>query len=834
MEQKSNKILALILNLLFNLLIGCVVILLVSRSGVIFKGYDTMYHVYRGDWLLKSVESGDGWPLYNPTWYNGVELMRYWPPVAAYIMAFCQSIARSLSILFPSYYVFEGYAVFCGFTYFLGAVTWNIVGYIKNRQVFSTLIAILWFFMPQSLYVLFTEGNLPRSIIMSIFPLAFVFINEYLKRGGIRFFIGTALTFFAMCVCHVGYTGMVAIACLIYMFIYRLCCFTGSGRLQRSGKRDFELIGAVAAGFLMGGIFMLPALKGGLASNTSNAGQAAKDFFQSIFITLNPVQKFKEGYPTSYFGIISFFLALFGTVASKKRARAGFITAIIIVLLTSKTAMPIILMLPGGSLMWMMRFLQIGQAMILFSMLEWDSLKKPVLGLVTTFLVLDSGLCVYTLIPTEDDYYKDGYFETLKDNTLIDEAKSLTVNRLALIDSDKGVFNGVFYLTDYEDGSVNQLFGQGWEAASTSMQIAQINEAFDNGYYYFMFDRLLEYGCDTVIIKKDSPSVIPYNEIEADLAATKRGYVKECEEGIYVVYHHDDVTGAFGTVAEYDGIAIGNGAYYISMMFPTICEAPSEYIDDFTLEELSGYNIIYLDGFLYHDVETAEDLITKAAEAGTKVYVLADGIPENEQSRTFRFLDVECQSVEFDNGFPKFKTKEYGDLDLALFPNELKQWRTVYINGLTEVLGYSEVLGEELPFWGKGSNENITFIGYNLTYYYALTRDKLVGMILSGIIETGETDIPERQIVPIDITYGENYISITSPEDNVNTSVADHDIFEGNYRSFNNLVFVDSGTTDITYGYPYLLQSCLVSFAGILIAAVMAVIIRRKEHSGNI
>lgn len=793
-----------------------------------------MYHIYRGDWILNSVESGDVWPLYNPVWYNGVELMRYWPPVAAYLMAFCQFIARSIPVLFPSYYVFEGFAVYCGFVYLIGAISWNIVGYIKQRPIFGVIVGAIWFFMPQSIYVLFTEGNLPRSLIMAVFPLAFVFINEYLKQGGIKNFIGTALTFFFMCACHVGYTGMVAIACLIYMFIYRLCCFTGSGRLQRSKKRDFELIGAMVSGFLLSGIFLLPALKGGLASNTSSAGQAAESFFQSIFITLNPVQKIQDGYEDCYFGITVFILALFGALASKKRARAGFITAVIIVLLTSRTAAPIIKMLPGGSLMWMLRFLQISQAMILFSMLEWDSLKKPILVAVMTLITLDSGLSASTLALQydEDETIINGYFEDMAANTLIDEAKSLTKNRIALIDTNKPLTNGVFFLTDYE-GSVPQLFGQGWEAASTSVQIAQINESFDSGYYYFLFDRLLEYGCDTIILKKDSAMPNPYNEIEADEAATKRGYVKEYEEGMLVVYHHPEVTGTYGTVCEYNGIAIGNGAYYISMMFPTVCEAPSEYIDDFTLEELSSYDYIYLDGFLYHDVEAAEDLITKAAEAGSKVYVLADGIPENEQSRTFRFLGVECQNVEFDNGFPEFKTKEFGDIEIALFPNELKQWKTVYINGLTEVLGYSEVLGEELPFWGKGSNENITFIAYNLTYYYSLTRDRFVGTLLAGIVDTGETDIPERQIVPIDIEYGEHSVTITSPEDNVNTSVADHDIFEGDYKSFNRLIFVDSGTTEITFGYPYLLEGSLMSFGGIVLAGILVFYLKRKSDREN-
>jgi len=458
LEQKSNRILTLIISCLFSVIFALLVIAVVSQTGVVVKGRenDTMYHVYRGDWILHSVESGDIWPLYNPVWYNGVELLRYWPPAAAYLMAFCQFIARSIPALFPGYYVLEGFSIYCGIIYLIGAITWNIAGYVRNRPFMGIVLGILWFIMPSGLHVLFAEGNLPRSLIMAIFPLAFVFINQYLRKGGLANFIGTALSFLVMCVCHVGYTGMVALACLMYIFVYRLCCFTGSGRLQRSGKRDLELVAGIASGFLLAGIIMFPALRGGLASNTSNAGQAAKKFFQSIFVTLDPVRHFKDGYGRPYFGIVAFLIALFGTVAGKRRSRPGFITALIIILMTTDTASGIIEMLPGGSLMWMLRFLPLATAMILYSMFEWDSLKRPVLVVLSGLLIVDCVFCIFALWPKKEEGDLKRFFDNAAGNTLIDEAKSITVNRIALMDSASPFNNGVFYLTDYE-GSRNQL-----------------------------------------------------------------------------------------------------------------------------------------------------------------------------------------------------------------------------------------------------------------------------------------------------------------------------------------------------------------------------------------
>lgn len=813
--------------ILINLGIAVLIVWFVKQNVLLIKGSDSMYHVYRGSWIYKEVSSGNLWPLYNPVWYNGVELLRYWPPASAYLMALCQWIASFIPQFADTGIAFGGFAVYCGFIYFIGAICWTVAGLRKRRMVFGALIGILWFFMPTGIHVLIGEGNLPRSLIMSVFPLLFMFINEYLKKGEKKDFIGTAVMFFVMCCCHVGYTGMVAIACIIYLVIYRLCCFVGSTRLEKGRHKDLDLIVAIIAGFLMSGIFLYPAINGGLISNSGHTDQTARNFFQSLLTTLNPVDKINIGYAHNYFGLASFLVAIFGLIGAKRRARPGFITAVIIVLLTSNTASPIIRSLPGGQLMWMLRFLQIATGMILFSLLEWDSLKRFVLVLVTGLLILDCFTLYPVFAKTKGIERMEDYFTELENTTAIDEAKKATHNRIALMDSGSALNNGVYYLTDYK-GSVAQFFGQGWEAASASRQIAQINEAFDYGYYYFMFDRLLEMGNDTILVKKDAPMVNPYNEEDADKAALAAGYEKIYDEGAYAVFSLKAVDGNYGTVSKYKGLAIGDGAYYITMMFPAIEESPSKYVDDYTVEELSKYPIIYMDGFKYHNVDKAEDIIRQVSKNGSKVYILADGIPSNAKSHTNRFLGVECQSIEFDNGYPTLMTKKLGTFEVALFPDEYRQWKTVYLNGLTEMEGWSEVLGETLPFYGKGENENIIFVGYNLTYYFSITKDRNIGSLLAGIVQTPTDELPERKIVPVEINYSAKSITVDSPEDNVNTTLTIHDIFKGSFTERNRLVYVDKGRTEIYMHYPYLVQSILMSVLGIALVGVTSIFIKPR------
>ena len=831
MENKAKRTVYIALSIAINIAVAVFVVLLVSKTAVAAKGSDTMYHIYRGDWLLNSMAAGDSWPLYNPVWYNGVELMRYWPPLAAYTMAL--SILAGTLLKLDSMAVFSGFAVYCGIVYLVGAISWNVAGYLKKRPYTGLFLGVLWFFMPQSIYVLFGEGNLPRALIMAVFPLMFHYLNSFLKEGGKWQFVMIAIMFTVMCSSHAGYTGMVAIATIMYLVIYRLCVFTGSSRLQRGGKRDLFALVSIVAGFLMCGMFLYPALNGGLMANPNN-DQTVVNFFQSIFISLDPVGKIKGGYTVSYFGLISFLTAVFGIIAGKRRSRPAFITAVVIILLTTETASPVIRSLPGGNLMWMLRFFQIASAMILYGLLEWDSLKKPAVIVVSALLALDC-LCSYDMFSMNKSYdTMEECISSIAEIAPIEKAKNMTVSRFALMDGEFPLGNGVFYLTDY-NGSVNQAYGKGWEAASDSGTIARINEAFDMGYYDFMFDRLLELGCDTIMVKQDSAVTYPYNEDQAEISAGRCGYTEVLTENGYTIYHLDEVTGTYGTVSEFDGIAIGTGAYYITMIFPSIDEAESEYIDDFTADELAENDIIYLDGFSYHDAKAAEDLIEEASLRGTKVVIFADGIPENRHSRTKRFLGVEAQPITFDNGFPPLFTKDRGVTEVALFPNEYRQWATCYMNGLAEVKGWSEILGETIPFYGTGDNENLIFLGYNLTYYYSLTRDRNVGALLSEIIPETERDLPVRSIVPIDITYAPNSITVDSPRAGVNTSIAEHDIFEGDFYTHKRMVFVDEGRTVIRMHYPHIAGSILMSISGIAITAAGFILIgkRRDEDSNN-
>ena len=275
--------------------------------------------------------------------------------------------------------------------------------------------------------------------------------------------------------------------------------------------------------------------------------------------------------------------------------------------------------------------------------------------------------------------------------------------------------------------------------------------------------------------------------------------------------------GNWGTVDTYRVMAIGSQAPSLSLQFPAMREGPSTNLNDFTFEELSSYDIVYLAGFTYEDRQQAEQLILDVSRSGTRVIIAADGIPEDRETHAQGFLGIMCNVIEFRNGYPELNTID-GVLYTDMFPSGYTDWKTVYLEGLNESWGTVEDGDLQLDFYGTVQNENIIVIGLNLTAFYGLTKDASVGMLLSHAMQLSNTEVPRREIVPLDIEYTNTSIRITSPRDNVNTTLAYHEIFHSEQKIVddNHLLNVDAGTTVIQLKYPYLWQGIALSAVGVL------------------
>lgn len=605
------------------------VIKLVSKNGVYPSGSDTMYHIYRGDYVYNSIKAGNWYPLYDYMWYNGVELMRYWAPLCAYVMAFCEMLAGGDMLI--------GYLIFVGLICMLGAVSWLCIGIRMKRPVLGAFIGIIWFFMPNNLLALFVEGNLARSLSMIFLPVFIYEVSEYLKdRRAVRMpFI--IISFVLIALCHLGYAGMAALAVIVYCIIHML---------QGYSKRAVgDIIVDLLLSFMLIGVWMVASLNGGITSLDNSENMA--NFFQSLWVTINPLDRVTTNNSHFYFGLAAALLAVSGMFFGYKKSRAGFIAAIITLICTTTAMYPVLKILPGSQYLWMLRFISIALCMILYSFLKWDTLKKPLVVLFCVILIADivpslplitgdgNNISVSKNGITIDYNNNDSAWDRLdeqQNSTLIAQAQSLTKQRLTLLDDSSLGSTGAFLVSDWNE-SVPAVFGAGREAANTSTNIVRLNRALSDGSYYYVFDRSRELGSDTVLVKLSVIAKYGSSVYDMDVAAKASGYEVAGANAAYRLYHMDTYDN-WGTVSSYEAIGIGSGTPLISQSFPAVEETDSDNLNDYTYERLSKYKEVILAGFTYDDKDAAESLIVKLSESGVKVVIYADGIPQNKKTQS--------------------------------------------------------------------------------------------------------------------------------------------------------------------------------------------------------
>ena len=288
-DRKKSYYLILIMPILYALL-AYGVAKLVGNNGQYPCGIDTLCHLYKGDVLYQAICDGDWWPIFDPLWYNGVEMMRYWAPLPVYVLAFCQFFGGGDPM--------SGFLVFVMFIFFVGAISWLYVGYKVKRPFFGASVGILWFFMPNNLIALFYEGNLPRSICIVILPLLMYWVYEYLQEQRWQTLPKISLCFALTSLCHSGYAGMILISFLIYFIIDAV--------IRREWHRSLQALFALLLGYMLIGVWLVPSLIGGITSTDSSEIMAG--FFQSLWLSINPMARFQFGCIHFYFGLAALLL----------------------------------------------------------------------------------------------------------------------------------------------------------------------------------------------------------------------------------------------------------------------------------------------------------------------------------------------------------------------------------------------------------------------------------------------------------------------------------------------------------------------------------------------
>ena len=341
-----------------------------------------------------------------------------------------------------------------------------------------------------------------------------------------------------------------------------------------------------------------------------------------------------------------------------------------------------------------------------------------------------------------------------------------------------------------------------------------LNTALEKGNYEYLFDRCVELGNDTVIVLKKFVEKINETEEHLITAAKKSNYYLYNETNEAYILHFDSPE-TFGVQTYYKGFGIGAYVEQIVFPYPTFI-GESMNIEDYTIEELSKYETLYLSGFEYNNRTKAENMVNELADMGIRVVIDMSHIPIVQENNRMYFLGVVAQDISFTSMFPTL-TYRGEEMYLTKFPEEYATWNTKYIEGITNVWGTADYYDQELTFIGTNENENIIFLGFNLLFYCTLTQDQSAFHILNDSFNTQLYELPIRTVIPIEIKYSKDKIIIDTPVANINTTIAYQDNFKSDNQILNqnNLLFVTEKHTEIQLVYPYLKEGVVVSAVGV-------------------
>jgi uncharacterized membrane protein len=578
---------------------------------------------------------------------------------------------------------------------------------------------------------------------------------------------------------------------------------------------------AMGIGLLLTGIWLMPALSGGIMSMDSSAGVDVMALWMSGLTTLlNPMNRINGVTDTFYYGISVLVLSVAGIFLAGRKQRAGFFLFIIILLMSTPAFLPILSKLPLSTLFWMSRFATIVYGFFLFSLLEWKTLKKKYCVVAILLLVID---CIPSMNLSR--YYTPASDVAMEN---VETLKQDTTYRTAVMDLSSFGSYPSWGLSTGED-AVLSTFGWAWQGASTSSNIVMLNTALEYETYDYLFDRCVEMGNDTVLIKKEQVGENGHTVQDVMDGAAKSGYFLKDETSTAYIFKKDTPE-QFGVKTKYSGLALGKYANVMTMYYPSFQEGDSEYIDDYTLEELTQYQTIFLSGISYHDRDTAENLLKKAAEKGTRIVVDVTHVQEDSTTKQMTFLGVTSQTVTIENHYPALNYNGETVITKA-FSDEYSDWFTGYIGKVDNEMGTITYNNQELVWLGTNdSDPNIYFLGLNLMYHALETEDDAVFEVLDEVLGISRSELPERQLVPLQIKIGWYEVEIQSEEEDVNTTLAYQDNFVSDTEiwSENNLLFVKDKTTKIQLVYPRKNLGIAASVLGIL-AAIGLFLVQRKE-----
>lgn len=773
-HRASNYITSVILSIVIATCVG----FFLYVSGLYLHGDAVYAQLYKLDAVAESMREGALFPVYVENWYNGYEIFRYSPPTV-YMM-----IVMLSDIFHADYHI--GICIFYGIMAFISMMGFFLFGVKQRKIIASFFIGIAFLLLPSTFTAVILEGSLDVVMGLALIPGILYFLYSFMtwknRLAVLPFSVMMCLLIVSHYILAIAFGGVLA----IYIVVY--------SATVKEWKFGAAAIGNIVLLYLVMGYFLYPALSGGLLTRPHSSQWDAE-------LSL---------------GIPVLVIAILGLITTDRKRFAGFFLTIVFYVLSFSVMEPVRKLISSPTLQRSYWYLISITAVLLFTLLLWERLRMIFL-LAALCVMVGAGVPLMLTMQEGDHALQED--QALIDDYLLAEAASWTDNRIALMDmATLGAFPQWYFARQ----GVKSTFGWDYENAMTARNQTSLNEAFFDGFYDYMFDRLLLYGNDTAVILKSLLEDGAYENLIA--AAGRNGYEVVAENRNVIVFKETEVDSAYGVITNYENLAIGENAYYISYIYPSFGYGASDCIDDYTIEELSKYHNLYLSGFTYREKEKAENMLKELSAKGTEVYIDMQHIPINAVTGKNEFMGAYAQFVQFFEDFPVLENNNGNQFKLDFQAGRYAVWDTVYVSGCEDVI--KETAYEDkshLVYWGQNHDPNVTFMGFNLVYYYLTTHNQDLKRFLDEEMSLSSENLPQPVIVPIEVGGDSTQMIVRTQNDRVNCNIAAVDTLESDriITMQENLLVVNQGDTTLRIVHAGHREGMFLSIFGIVILGIM-------------
>lgn len=773
-HRVSNYIAAVVLSIVIAVCVG----FCLYCSGLYLHGDAVYAQLYKLEAVVDSMREGTLYPLYAGDWYNGYEIFRYSPPTVYIIIVMLSSIFDA------DFHI--GICIFYSIMAFVSMMGFFLFGVKKRKVVAAFFTGVAFLLMPSTFTAVILEGSLDIVMGLALVPVTLYFLHDFItwknRLAILPFSAMMCLLILSHYIFAIAFSGVL----VVYLLIY--------GIAVKEWKFTTAAVGNMLILYMVMGYFLYPALSGGLLTRPYSSQW-------DVELSL---------------GIPVLTIAILGLITTDRKRFAGFFLTIVFAVLSFSVMEPVRKLISSPTLQRSYWYLISVTTVLFVTLLCWERLRMIFL-LAALCVMVAEGLPLMRSL--QDGDYALQESEALADDYLLAEAASWTDNRVALMDM---ATLGAFPQWYFSRQGVDSMFGWDYENSMTVRNQTSLNEAFYDGFYDYMFDRLLLYGNDTVVVLKSLLEEGAYDTLTA--AAGRNGYEVVAENENTIVFKETAVGSAYGVITDYKNLAIGENAYYISYIYPSFGYGASACIDDYTIEELSKYQKLYLSGFTYREKEKAENMLKELSVKGTEVYIDMQHIPMNAVTGKNEFMGVYAQFVQFVEDFPVLENDNGNQFKLDFQAGRYDVWDTVYVSGCEDVI--KETVYEDkshLVYWGQNHDPNVTFMGFNLIYYYLTTHNQDLKRFLDEAMLLSSDELPQPAIVPIQVERDSSRIIVKTQDDRVNCNIASVDMLEVDriITTQENLFVVNQGETTLKIVHTGCGEGVFFSILGIVILGIM-------------